>query len=213
LVPLVILGALLSAVHQMMLGSLYLIAPHKLHPLWYSPHLPVFFYLSAVCAGLAVTVFESWHTSAALRTRMEVASLARISRLAAVLLLFYSLLRILDLWHRGAWGMAFDLRPEAGLFHIEVWLMLLPAVWLLRPSAKSNPRVLYGCSVAILMGFLAQRLNVSITAMQAVSDAHYLPKWTELAVTFSMVALGFAMFGFAARHLPLFAAPRAVSRA
>ena len=39
-VPLIILGVILSTLHQSSLGSLYLIVPHKLHPLWYTPMLP-----------------------------------------------------------------------------------------------------------------------------------------------------------------------------
>ena len=58
-VPLMIVGVILSTLHQSSLGSLYLIVPHKLYALWYTPVLPVFFYLSAICAGLAMTIFES----------------------------------------------------------------------------------------------------------------------------------------------------------
>ena len=63
-VPLMIVGVLLSTLHQSSLGSLYLIVPHKLYALWYTPVLPVFFYLSAICVGLAMTIFESWHSAA-----------------------------------------------------------------------------------------------------------------------------------------------------
>lgn len=40
---LAILGVVLSTLHQSGLGSLFLIAPTKLHPLWYSMYLPLFF--------------------------------------------------------------------------------------------------------------------------------------------------------------------------
>ena len=39
---LAILGVVLSTLHQSSLGSLFLIAPTKLHPLWYSMYLPLF---------------------------------------------------------------------------------------------------------------------------------------------------------------------------
>src|SRR5512140_1542630 len=47
-VPLVILGVLLSTMHQSSLGSLFLILPGKVHPLWYSAILPVQFFISAL---------------------------------------------------------------------------------------------------------------------------------------------------------------------
>jgi len=59
LIPLVIGGVILSTLHQSSLGTLYLIMPEKLHPFWYSPLLPVFFFISAIAVGLAMTIFES----------------------------------------------------------------------------------------------------------------------------------------------------------
>jgi Ni/Fe-hydrogenase subunit HybB-like protein len=64
---------------------------------------------------------------------------------------------------------------------------------------------LYACSVLVIFGFIAHRLNVSVTGMEAGSGAHYVPKWTEAAVTLGIVALGFAVFHFAVRWLPVFA--------
>ena len=50
-VPLMILGVLLSTLHQSSLGSLFLIVPEKLYPLWYTPILPLLFYISAIGGG------------------------------------------------------------------------------------------------------------------------------------------------------------------
>src|SRR4029434_10947919 len=56
-VPLVGLGFLLSTLHQSSLGSLFLILPTKLYPLWYTPILPLLFYVSAIGVALAMTIF------------------------------------------------------------------------------------------------------------------------------------------------------------
>jgi len=53
---LVIVGVSLSSLHHSSLGSLFLVTPQRLHPLWYSAALPVFFILSAMGAGLMVVV-------------------------------------------------------------------------------------------------------------------------------------------------------------
>ena len=55
---LTIFGVILSTLHQSSLGALYMIAPSKLHPLWYSGYLPVFFFVSSVFAGLSMVIFE-----------------------------------------------------------------------------------------------------------------------------------------------------------
>jgi Ni/Fe-hydrogenase subunit HybB-like protein len=52
----VLLGISLSCLHHSSLGSLFLVTPQRLHALWYSPLLPVFFFTSAVGAGLMVVV-------------------------------------------------------------------------------------------------------------------------------------------------------------
>ena len=66
-VPIIILGVLLSTLHQSSLGSLYLIIPEKLYGLWYSPYLPVFFYVSAIAVGCAMVIFESFLSARAFR--------------------------------------------------------------------------------------------------------------------------------------------------
>ena len=71
-----ILGVLLSTLHQSSLGSLFLIVPEKLYPLWYSPMLPLMFYVSAIAVGLAMTIFESWHSSRAFGRALELPLLA-----------------------------------------------------------------------------------------------------------------------------------------
>jgi len=85
-VPLVIAGVLLSTLHQSSLGSLYLIVPDKLHPFWYSPLLPVLFFVSAVCVGLAMTIFESCMSSRHFGKQLETPLLIRLGRALLVAL-------------------------------------------------------------------------------------------------------------------------------
>jgi Ni/Fe-hydrogenase subunit HybB-like protein len=208
-IPLVIFGVLLSTLHQSSLGSLYLIVPLKLHSLWYSPVLPVLFFVSAICVGLAMVIFESRHSSRALGRPLELPLLAGLGRMLAVSLLFYLSLRALDLFKRDAWPRALEPRIESWLFALEISLMLLPMLLLFRRRVRISPNALYACSVMVVFGFIANRLNVSVTGMEAASGAAYLPKWTEVAVTLAIVAIGFAAFRFAAKHFPVFEAASA----
>ncbi len=204
LIPLVIAGVILSTLHQSSLGSLYLIVPHKLHPLWYSPLLPVLFYVSAICVGLAMTIFESWHSSKAFHRSLEISLLARLARVLAVLLLLYLVMRFLDLAQRGVLHLALEPKLESYLFGLEISLMLLPMLLLFRHHVRWNPWALYACSVLVVLGFITHRLNVSVTGMETASGVRYMPRWTEFAVTLSIVAMGFAVFRLAAKHLPIF---------
>jgi Ni/Fe-hydrogenase subunit HybB-like protein len=207
--PLVIAGVILSTLHQSSLGSLYLIVPHKLYPLWYSPLLPLFFFGSALCVGFAMTIFESWHSSRAFGKQLERPLLASMARVLAVLLLVYLGMRFLDLHHRGALPLLRENRTETYLFGLEIALLLIPVVFLLRRRIRMNPAALYACAVSVIFGFVTNRLNVSVTGMEAGSGASYVPRWTEVAVTLAIIALGFAIFRSAAKHLPIFAAEEA----
>ena len=95
---------------------MYLIVPHKLYPLWYTSLLPVFFFVSALCAGLAMTIFESWHSSRAFGKQLEISLLSNMGRLLGVLLSVYLTMRFLDLLHRGALSLLLQRRPETYLF-------------------------------------------------------------------------------------------------
>ena len=203
-VPLVIACVILSTLHQSSLGSLYLIVPHKLHPLWYSPMLPLFFFVSAVAVGLAMTIFESWHSSRAFGRALELPLLGGMARLLAVLLSVYLVMRGADIVRRGALPQVFAGTVEAWLFLLEFGLMLAAALLLFREDIRRQPAALYGCALMAILGFVANRLNVSVTGMEVASGVHYLPKWSEISVTLAIIACGFAVFRAIARRLPVF---------
>jgi Ni/Fe-hydrogenase subunit HybB-like protein len=203
-VPLVILGVILSTLHQSSLGSLYLIVPNKLYPLWYSPILPILFYTSAISVGLSMTIFESWHSSRALNRAMHHSLTARIAQVNAVSLAVYFMIRYLDLKHRGVLNLLAIPRIETYLFWLETGLMFAGMMLMFQQRVRKNPGWLYLSSLLVIFGFMANRLNVTLTGMEASSGVHYIPKWTEIAITLSIIAVGFAAFRLAARYLPVF---------
>ena len=203
-VPLVIGGVILSTLHQSSLGSLFLIVPRKLYPLWYSPMLPVMFFVSAVCAGLAMTIFESWHSSRAFGRQLEMPLLNGMARLLAVFMAVFLTIRFLDLLHRDVLGLLLVNRTETWLFWLECVLMIVPTVLLFSRRVRHNPTALYFMALMVLFGFIANRLNISITGMEAGSGVHYIPRWTEVAITLAICAAGFAVFRWAVLNLPVF---------
>jgi Ni/Fe-hydrogenase subunit HybB-like protein len=201
-IPIIITGVILSTLHQSSLGSLYLIVPNKLYPLWYSPMLPVFFFISAVAVGLAMTIFESWHSARAFGQELEFSLLQGLGRVLAVVLAVFLTARALDLLHRDAFGLVIVPRTETYLFWVEILLMMIPMLLLF--TVRLGPRALYSCALMVIFGFITNRLNVSVTGMQAASGTTYIPRWSEIAVTLAIVALGFAIFRFAVYELPIF---------
>jgi len=205
-VPLMILGVLLSTLHQSSLGSLFLIMPEKLYPLWYSPILPLLFYVSSIGVGLAMTIFESWHSSRAFGRALEVPLLASMARVLAVIMSVYLWIRFLDLSHRHVFGLLARNRMETWLFALEIALLVAPTVLLYQARIRMNPGALYACAVMVIFGFIANRLNVGTTGLEAGSGTHYVPRWSEVAITLSIVAAGFAIFRAVAQYFPIFEA-------
>lgn len=206
-VPVVILGVLLSTLHQSSLGSLYVIVPDKLHGLWYTPLLPVFFFLSAIAGGLAMTIFESFMSHRGFGKRLEADLLQGLGRVIAVVLAVYAVWRAQDLAARDNLVLAFALTPESVLFWGEVGLgVLLPMALLVVPRVRRSERGLLFAALLTLMGFIINRLNVAVTGMAASTGTTYIPSWMEFAVTASMVAGGFVLFALAVKYLPVFPA-------
>jgi Ni/Fe-hydrogenase subunit HybB-like protein len=206
----VILGVLLSTLHQSSLGSLYLIVPSKLYPLWYSPLLPVLFFLSALAVGCSMVTLESFLSQQAFGHRLSNQVREGLASMSLVLLIPYGVLRLLDVAQRGAIGLAFLPNIEGRLFLLEILLGLVVPVALLsngKVRASSRGQVL--SSVFVILGFVLHRLNVSVTGMEASLHAGYFPAWTEVAVTMMIVAIGFWVFGLAGRFLPVFGSAKA----
>jgi Ni/Fe-hydrogenase subunit HybB-like protein len=207
LIPLVILGVILSTLHQSSLGTLYLIMPEKLHPLWYSPLLPVFFFISAIAVGLAMTIFESSLSAKYFGRQLELPILQELGRVLVVVLCVYGILRYEDLLHRGVLKLLVQPGYEMYLFWLEMSLSLvLPLLLLSQRKIRTTAPGLYLAAVLVVLGFITNRLNVSITGLESSAGMHYMPKWTEIAVTGAILAAGFALFGLAAKYLPIFPA-------
>jgi len=205
-VPLMILGVLLSTLHQSSLGSLFLIVPEKEYPLWYSPILPLLFYISAIGGGLAMTIFESWHSSRAFGRALELPLLASLGRVLAVVMSLYLWIRFIDLAQPGVLNLLLRNRIETWLFLLEIGLMLVATVLLYQRKVRMSPGALYVCAVMMVFSMVANRLNVAITGLEASSGTHYVPRWSEMAVTLSIIALGFAIFRVIAEYFPVFEA-------
>jgi Ni/Fe-hydrogenase subunit HybB-like protein len=202
--PVVIAGVVLSTLHQSSLGTMYLIVPTKLHALWYTPMLPLMFYVSAIAVGIAMTIFESWHSSKAFHRQLEMPLLTDMSRVLAVVLAVYMMMRFVDLFRRNALWLALENTVEAQLFTLEIALMLIPMFFLFKDRVRKHPVMLYWSAVSVILGFVCNRLNVSVTGMEAGSGTQYVPAWTEVAVTLSIIAAGFAIFRFLVKRLPVF---------
>ena len=152
-----------------------------------------------------MTIFESCMSSRHFGKQLELPLLISLGRVLLVVLWLYTVIRFEDLFERGALKLVLRGGYEANLFLLEVILGLaLPIGLLMVPRIRESAGGLYLTSVLVVLGFVTNRMNVTITGMEASAGLHYFPKWTEMAVTASIVGVAFAIFGLAAKYLPIF---------
>ena len=204
-IPLVILGVILSTLHQSSLGSLFLIIPGRMHPLWYSDIIPFLFIISCVAAGLAMTIIESFLSSRAFGREVELPLLSELSRVIVVVLALYFTVRVQDLISRDALKYVFMPTYQSGMFLVEILLgVVLPFCLLLSRKVRSSRTGLFYSAVLVLLGFVAHRMNTAITSMEHWPERVYFPTVQELCVTLGLVAFGFTAFAFIARYFNVF---------
>jgi len=204
-IPLVVAGVILSTLHQSSLGSLYLIVPEKLHPIWYSSNLPYLFFLSAVAVGPAMVTIESYLSSRAFKREIEIHILSRLGKVSAVALMVYFVLKVEDIVNYKLFKYIFAFNYESVMFWLEFLLgVILPIVLLTNSKVRESKKWLFYAQLTTVLGFIFNRLNVSITALESYTQARYFPKWSEIVITMFIVSLGFAAFRFIAKNLPVF---------
>jgi Ni/Fe-hydrogenase subunit HybB-like protein len=203
--PLVILGVVLSTLHQSSLGSLFLIMPAKLHPLWYSPLLPVFFFLTAVSVGLAMVILESSASARAFHRGLELHLLGRLARAIPYVLSLYLVLRVGDLALGGKLGLLLPNQPQALLLWVELIVgAAVPIVLFSRPAVRQHPRGLLIGALLIITGVVLNRFDVSLLAQEHLGGQSYFPSLGEFAISFGIVSAGILAFAFVAKFFPLF---------
>jgi Ni/Fe-hydrogenase subunit HybB-like protein len=203
--PLVIVGILLSTMHQSSLGSLWLITPGKLNDLWYTPWLPVFFWISAIGVGIGMVVVESNLSSRGFKRGLEQDLLAKLAKFDAFLLAFYAFAKFADLAWRGKLWMLGEPTLQALLWWIEVGLCaVLPAILLFNPKVRQSRNALFAIGGLIVAGGILNRLNVSLFGMWTYTGPIYIPSLMEIAVTAALFTFGAAVFAVMVKLLPVF---------
>jgi len=208
---LTIFGVILSTLHQSSLGALFMIAPSKLHPLWYSGYLPVYFFISSIFAGLSMVIFESSLAHRFLHARMDATHLKEsegvtlgFGKAAAVVMMAYLGIKLIGIaidnnWHHltTGWGLWF-LLELIGFVALPAFLYALGArernVGLIRWAA--------GLSVA---GVVLNRFNISLVAFnwQLPSAQRYFPSWMEIGISIFIVTLGVVIYRFICTRMPV----------
>ncbi len=204
-----IFGVMLSTLHQSALGAMFLMAPTKLHPLWYSPLLPLFFFVSSIFTGLSMVILESTISHLVFKRQVEPGHEATMDKLilglgkaAAVVMFTYLGLKIIGVMHSDSWE--YLPTPMGYWFLVEILgFVLLPCLLYLYAVRSNSPRLVRFAAAITIIGILVNRLNVSIIALNWDQAVRYVPRWSEIAISIAIVTLGILAFRWIVNRMPV----------
>jgi Ni/Fe-hydrogenase subunit HybB-like protein len=201
----IILGVVLSCLHQSSLGTLMLLAPSKMNPLWWTPILPLLFLLSAVAAGFSMVIFESLVAAWAFRRRPEMDVLGSLARIIPVVLLVYMGCKVADLVIRGAAARLLDGSPASIIFLLELGAgVAVPLALFLSPRVRRSPGLLLTAATLTVVGVAGNRIDVFLVAYTPPFATHrYIPSFGEVAVTVGLIACLVLLYRVLVTFLPI----------
>lgn len=209
---LTIFGVILSTLHQSSLGALFLIAPSKLHPLWYSGYLPVYFFISSIIAGLSMVIFEGTLSHKFFHDKMDDTHLAErdgvvlgFGKAASLVLAGYFIIKVIGLSVDNNWhylGTGFGL-----WFLVElIGFVAVPCFLYAVGVRDKNMSLIKATSAWTVLGVVVNRLNVSLVAFNyhLPASERYVPHWMEIGTTIFLVTCLIIVFRFIVTHTPIF---------
>jgi len=203
-IPLVVLGIMLSTLHQSSLGGVLLIAKEQLNPLWYSPNLPLNFFISAVTVGFAMVMIEATWSAKTYRRPVENSILGSLAKGCAILLAIYFIWRMIDISINGGWaGLAIS-RYESFWFWVEIIVgAVIPFFILISPARMQEGARFWG-AVLVVFGVVLGRINAVLTGHITGTGQFYFPAWQEIFITIAVVSAGLLIFQAMVQLLPIF---------
>jgi Ni/Fe-hydrogenase subunit HybB-like protein len=205
----IILGVVLSTLHQSSLGTLMVIAGPKMHPLWQTPVLPLLFLLSAIAVGFPMVIFESMIASRSLGLKKEMEVLTPLGYTVAPLLGIYLAFKIGDMFIRETFVYLTELNTASIMFTIEVVVgVIIPLRMFLSKKVLKTPSLLFTASALVIFGVLLNRINNFVVAYTPpYSYGSYFPSVGEISVTVGFVAMLVLLYRIIVLNFPVISLP------
>jgi Ni/Fe-hydrogenase subunit HybB-like protein len=208
---LTIFGVVLSTLHQSSLGALFLIAPSKLPPLWYSPYLALYFFVSSIVAGLSMVIFEGSLAHKHFHDKMDAEHLREadgvalgFAKAASWVLAGYFIMKVIGIAQTNAWGY---LGTGYGLwFLVEmVGFVMLPCYFYAIGAREKNLKIIRRTAAWTVLGIVVNRFNVGLIAFNyhLPSSERYFPHWMEIGISVFVVTIGILAYKFIVTHMPI----------
>jgi len=209
---LTIFGVILSTLHQSSLGALFMIAPSKLHPLWYSSYIPIYFFITSVIAGLSMVIFEGTLSHRYLSEHMDEDHVNEsdhivlgFGKAASWVLAGYFAIKVAGISMENQWHL---LSTGYGLWFLVELLgfVALPCFLYAVGVRDKNLTLIRWTAAWTVIGIIVNRFNICLVAFNyhLPSSERYFPHWMEIAISIFLVTLGLIAFKFIATRMPIF---------
>ena len=205
----IIAGVVLSCLHQSSLGTLMVLTPTKIHPLWYTSISPLLFLMSAIAVGFPMVIFESILASRSFKLKPEMEVLSGIAKFLPFLLGLYLGVKIVDLTIREAWPYLFEGSPESFMFIIEILGgVIIPMLLLSFKRFRNSVGWLFTSATMIVLGVVLNRINVFLVAYEPLFPVKsYFPSPYEIALTAGLISLLVLIYRVFVMIFPIISVP------
>jgi Ni/Fe-hydrogenase subunit HybB-like protein len=207
-----IAGIILSTLHQSALGAMFLLAPSKMHPLWYSQYLPVFFLASSIYAALAMVIVVSTlgvrflrnATDQSFRDQLDPLTIG-LGKGASVGIYVYFALKLIGVAHDDHWNL---LTTGYGYWFLaeRLCVVLLPGLILSLGVKKQSAGIVRLGAFSAVFGVIVNRINVSTIAFNWNLPQHFhhiIPPWQETAIVLAIATLHILIFRWILNRMPV----------
>ncbi len=207
---LIIAGCTLSCLHQSSLGNLMVIAPSKLHPLWWTPFSPLLFLLSAIAVGFPMVIWESLVAAWSLKLKPEMEVLGPLGRFVPFTLGLYLTAKLADMVWRGTYVYLGEGSLQSTCWLIEMAAgVVIPLVMFASGRVRRSPRLLLLAASLVVLGVVFNRVNVFLIGYHPpYATRAYFPSVGEFAVTIGLFAALMLCYRVIVTYLPVISQPK-----
>ncbi|MBW2279047.1 MAG: polysulfide reductase NrfD [Deltaproteobacteria bacterium] len=203
LILVIAVGLLLPTMHQSSLGAVMLLAGHKLHPLWFTPFIPLLFLISCVGMGYAVVVWESAVSSSVFKRTRETQMLSSLAGVMIIVNVLYLVIRFGDIIISGKTALMFSSGFMSLLFWVEIALFAVPIYMFAGKKARENFSTMFKGAFLLMLAGSVYRFNAYIVAYNPGENWNYFPSVPELFITLGVIALEVALYIYIVKTYPI----------
>ena len=205
---LTIFGVMLSTLHQSALSAMFLLAPGKVHPLWYTSYLPWLALISAIGAAMALMIVVSKLTTIYFRNRASPEYLGSIDdvtiglgKASSLVMFTYLGMRLISITHEGAWKYLDT--PTGHWFMVEITILALVPFLYYYGVMKKNVKLIQVTGVVTMIGIILNRFNLTLLTFN-----YQLPRgepfyWKEVLVVVSVVIIQVLVYRWIVNRMPV----------